>query len=71
MALLSFLSRGGAVIGLVLLIVALLKQLIVVVGVLLALVKLAIIVVFVAVMVMIGLAIYRDRCRRKNDVSNA
>jgi hypothetical protein len=65
MALLSFLSRGGAIIGLILLIVALLKQLIVVVGVLLALVKLAIIVIFVAMLVMIGLAIYRDRCRRK------
>ena len=69
MAFLGFLSRGGAVIGLVLLIVALLKQLIVVVGVLLALVKLAIIVVFVAVMIMIGLAIYRDRCRRKSAAS--
>jgi O-antigen ligase len=71
MALLSFLSRGGAVIGLILLIVALLKQLILVVGVLLALVKLAIIVVFVAVMVMIALAIYRDYSSRKNDTSNA
>jgi len=69
MAILSFLGRGGAVIGLVLLIVALLQQLIAVVGVLLALVKLAIIVVFVAVLVMIGLAIYRDRCRRKNEAS--
>lgn len=71
MALLSFLSRGGAVIGLILLIVALLKQLIVVVGVLLAVVKLAIIVIFVAVMIMIALAIYRDYSRRKNDTSNA
>jgi len=71
MAILSFLSRGGAVIGLILLIVALLKQLIAVVGILLALVKLAIIVVFVAVMVMIALAIYRDYSRRKNDAPNA
>lgn len=71
MAFLGFLSRGGAIIGLILLIVALLKQLIVVVGILLALVKLAIIVVFVAVLVMIGLAIYRDRCRRKSEVSGA
>jgi hypothetical protein len=68
MGLLSFLSRGGAVIGLILLVVALLKQLIAVVGILLALVKLAIIVVFVAVLVMIGLAIYRDRCRRRDEV---
>jgi hypothetical protein len=71
MAFLGFLSRGGAVIGLILLIVALLKQLLVVVGVLLALVKLAIIVVFVAVMIMIGLAIYRERCRRKSDAPGA
>jgi hypothetical protein len=71
MAFLGFLSRGGAVIGLVLLIVALLKQLIALVGILLALVKLAIIVVFVAVLVMIGLAIYRDRCRRKSEAPGA
>ena len=67
MAFLGFLSRGGAVIGLILLIVALLKQLIAIVGILLALVKLAIIVVFVAVLVMIGLAIYRDRCRKRDE----
>jgi hypothetical protein len=67
MAFLGFLSRGGAVIGLVLLVVALLKQLIALVGILLALVKLAIIVVFVAVLVMIGLAIYRDRCRKRDE----
>ena len=53
MAFLAALSKGGAVIGLVLLVVALLKQLITLVGVLLAIVKLAIIVVFVAVLVMI------------------
>ena len=71
MAILSLLGRGGAVIGVVFLIVALLQQLIALVGILLALVKVAIIVVFVAVLVMIGLAIYRDRCRRKNGVSGA
>jgi hypothetical protein len=68
MAFLGFLSRGGAVIGLIVLIVALLKQLIAIVGVLLAVVKLAIIVVFVAVLIMIGLAIYRDRCRKRDEV---
>lgn len=67
MAFLGFLSRGSAIIGLVLLIVALLKQLIAVVGILLAVVKLAIIVVFVALMIMIALAIYRDRCRKRDE----
>lgn len=71
MAILSFLSRGGAVIGLILLIVALLKQLILVVGVLLALIKLAIIVVFLAVIVMIGFAIYRDRARKAREAEHA
>jgi hypothetical protein len=69
MSIIAFLSRGGAVIGLVLLVVALLKQLIALVGVVLALLKLAIIVVFVAVMVMIALAIYREHCRRKDAAS--
>ena len=71
MAFLAALSKGGAVIGAVFLIVALLQQLLAVFGILLALIKLAIIVVFVAVMIIIGLAIYRDRCRRKSEVSGA
>ena len=67
MAILTALGRGGAVIALILLIVALLKQLIVMVGFLLGLLKFAIIIVFVALIVMIGLAIFRDRSRRKHD----
>jgi predicted membrane protein len=67
MAIIYALGRGGAVIALVLLVVALLKQLIVMVGFLLALVKFAIIIAFVAVLVMIGLAIFRDRSRRKRE----
>ena len=67
MALLTALGRGGAVIALVLLIVALLKQLIVMVGFLLGLVKFAIILAFVALIVMIAFAIFRDRSRRKHD----
>ena len=47
------------------LVVVALKQLILLVGFSTAL-KVAIIVVFVAVLVMIGLAIWRDRCRRRN-----
>ena len=71
MSILAALGRGGAVMGLVFLIVALLKQLIVLVGFLLALVKLAIIIAFVGMLVMIGLAIYRDRCRRKDETTRA
>jgi len=71
MSILAALGRGGAVMGLIFLIVALLKQLIVLVGFLLALVKLAIIIAFVGMLVMIGLAIYRDRCRRKDETTRA
>jgi hypothetical protein len=64
----SAISRGGAIIGLVLLIVALLKQLIVAVGLLVAIIKLAIVVVFIAVLVMIAYAIYRDHKKHKAEV---
>lgn len=59
------LTRGGAIIGAILLVVALLEQLIVAFGVLVAIIKLAIIVIFVTVMVLIALAIYRDRKKHK------
>jgi cbb3-type cytochrome oxidase subunit 3 len=52
----------------VLLIVALLKQLIVAVGLLVAIIKLAIVVVFIAVFVMIAYAIYRDHKKHKAEV---
>jgi hypothetical protein len=64
-ALLGFLTRGGAIIGAVLLVVALLKELIVAVGLLVAIIKLAIIVIFIAVLVLIAYAIYRDRKKQK------
>ncbi len=70
MAFLTAFVRGGAVFGLILLVVALFKQLILLVGFLLALVKLAIIILFVGLLVMIVLAIYRDRCRRKREVED-
>ncbi len=70
MAILYALGRGGAVIALVLLVVALLKQLIVMVGFLLALVKFAIIIAFLAVLVMIVLAIFHDRSRRKREAED-
>ena len=56
----------GAIVALILVVVALLKQLILLVGFLHTALKVAIIVVFVAVLVMIALAIWRDRCRRRN-----
>jgi hypothetical protein len=59
------LTRGGAIIGAILLVVALLKQLVLAVGLLVAIIKLAIIVIFVAVMVLIAFAIYRDRKKYK------
>jgi TRAP-type C4-dicarboxylate transport system permease small subunit len=59
------LSRGGAIIGAILLVTALLQQLIAMVGVLLGLVKFAIIIVFVAIMVMIVVAMWRSRKRDK------
>ncbi len=69
MAILQAFARGGAVFGLILLVVALLKKLILLVGFLLALVKLAIIVAFVAMIVMIALAILRDRSERKREAA--
>ena len=62
------LTRGGAILGAVFLVVALLKQLLIAVGLLVAIVKLAIIVVFVAVMVLIVLAIWRDHKKPKSEL---
>jgi amino acid transporter len=67
MAFLFAFARGGAVLTLILLAVALLKQLIIMVGFLLALIKFAIVIVFVVLVVMIALAIFRDRSRRKHE----
>lgn len=57
----------GAIVALILVVVALLKQLILLVGFLLTALKVAIILVFVAVLVMIVLAILRDRSRKRNE----
>jgi len=51
--------------------VALLKQLIMLVGFLLALVKFAIIIAFVALIAMIGLAIWRSRSREKAEMNES
>ena len=57
----------GSIVAAILLIVALLRQLIVMFGFLLALIKFAIIMAFVVLIVMIGLAIWRERCRRRDE----
>ncbi len=57
----------GSIVAAILLIVALLKQLVVMFGFLLALVKFGIIMAFVIVIVMIVLAIWSDRTRRRRD----
>ncbi|HSE30805.1 MAG TPA: hypothetical protein VLA93_04425 [Pyrinomonadaceae bacterium] len=59
----------GAIFALILLVVALLKQIITLLGFLLAAIKIGIIVVFVAVLVMIVLAICRDRARKRREAS--
>ena len=67
-ALVSAFARGSAVAGAIFLIVALLKKLIVAVGLLIAVIKFAIILVFVAVLATIAFAIYRDHKKRKSDI---
>ena len=57
----------GAIVALILVVIALLKQLILLVGWLLAAIKIGIIVVFVALLIMILLAIFRDRCRKRRE----
>jgi hypothetical protein len=57
----------GAIVALILVVRGLLKQLILLVGFLLTAIKIAIIVVFVALLVMIVLAILRDRSRKRRE----
>lgn len=57
----------GGIVAAILLIVALLKQLVVMFGFLLALVKFGIIMAFVMILVMIVLAIWSDRTRRRRE----
>jgi hypothetical protein len=67
MAFLYAFARGGAVLTFILLALGLLKQMVIMFGVLFALIKFAIVIVFVVVIVMIALAIFRDRSRRKHE----
>ena len=57
----------GAIVALILVVIALLKQHILLVGFLLTAIKIAIIVVFVALLIMIVLAILRDRSRKRRE----
>lgn len=61
-------ARGSAVVGAIFLIVALLKQLIFAVGLLVAIIKFGIILAFIAVLAAIAFAIYRDHKKRKSDI---
>ena len=71
MAILAAFGRGGAVLGLILLIVALLKQLVVLLGFLLVLIKFAIVAAFILTMATIVVLIWRDRSRRKREAEEA
>lgn len=53
--------------ALILVVIALLKQLILLVGFLLTAIKIAIVVIFVALLIMIALAFWRDRCRKRRE----
>jgi len=70
LSILKTFGRLGGIVALIFLVIALLRQLILLVGVLLAVVKIAIIVAFAAVLIMIILAIFRDRARRKREADD-
>ena len=67
LGMLKVFGRLGGVLALILLIVALLKQLVTLVGFLIAAIKVGVVVVFIALIVLIGLAIWRERCNRRRD----
>ena len=67
-SLVAGLARGSALVGAIFLIVALLKSLVAAVGIVIALLKLVIVAIFLAVLVLIALAIYRDYKKRKSEL---
>jgi len=69
LGMLKIFGRLGGVLALIFLIVALLRQLITLVGFLLAAVKIAIVLVFVCVLVLIVVAILRDRSNKRREAS--
>ena len=70
LSILKTFGRLGGIVALILLVIALLRQLILLVGFLLAVVKIAIILAFAAILIMIVLAIFRDRSRRKREAND-
>jgi uncharacterized membrane protein len=66
-AFLKIFGRLGGILALIFLIIGLLRQLIVLVGFLLAVIKIAVIVIFVGLICLVLLAIFRERsrCRRE------
>jgi predicted membrane protein len=70
MCFLKTFGRLGGLIALIVLIAALLKQLVTLVGFLLIAIKVAIVVIFFAVLVMIALAIFRDRSRKRREIDD-
>jgi len=67
LGMLKVFGRLGGLLALILLIVALLKQLVALVGFLIVAIKVGVVVVFIALIVLIGLAIWRERCNRRRD----
>jgi hypothetical protein len=67
---LKIFGRLGGVLALIFLVVALLRQLITLVGFLLAVVKIAIVLVFVGILVLIVLAILRDRSNKRREAED-
>jgi hypothetical protein len=67
LGMLKVFGRLGGVLALILLIAALLKQLVALVGFLIVAIKVGVVVIFVALIVLIGLAIWRERCNRRRE----
>ena len=63
-------GRLGGIVALILLIVALLRQLLTLVGFLIVAIKVAVVVIFIALIVLIVLAILRDRSRKRREVED-
>lgn len=67
LAFLKVAGRLGGIITLLLLLVTLIRQLISLVGFLLAAIKIGIVVFFVGIFLMIALSIFRDRARKRRE----
>jgi uncharacterized membrane protein len=63
-------GRLGGILALIFLIIGLLRQLILLVGFLLAVIKIAIVVIFVGLLCLVLLAMFRERSRRRREVED-